>query len=107
MSSELRRSERPPGVVSTVRGHWQGPALLWTTRVLLAIALLGGLVPGPVGRFLAVTAVAVVTAVPLARVLWLVVRWIQERDARFVAIGVALLATVAAGAAMAALGVGS
>lgn len=106
MSAEPYRSSRPEGVVSRVRGHWQGPALTWTTRALLALALLGIAVPGSLGRLLAVAAVAVVIAVPLVRVVWLVVRWTQERDVRFVVVGVALLSTVALGATFAALGVG-
>ena len=56
---------------------------------------------------MATVVVVAVVSVPLLRVGWLVHRWRQERDGRFVAIGLALLAVVAAGAALAALGVGS
>lgn len=106
MSAEAHRSSLPEGVVSIVRGHWQGPALTWTTRALLALALLGTVLPGSPGTLLAVAAAALVIAVPLLRVVWLVVRWTQERDVRFVVVGLALLSTVALGATFAALGVG-
>lgn len=106
MTAPLRSFPRPPGVVSTIRGRWQGPALLWTTRSLFVLAITGGLAPGAAGRSLAVAAAAVVAAVPLLRVVWLVVRWAQESDRRFVAVGAGLLAVVAAGATLAALGVG-
>lgn len=60
----------------------------------LALAVLGIFLPQPGGRWLAWASVAVVVAVPLARVAWLGVRWIQRRDYRFAAIAFGLLAVV-------------
>jgi hypothetical protein len=100
---------RPPipgGQVSTVRGRWQIPVLTWTTRAVLAAALLGAARPGRGGTAVAVVVVGVVIATPLLRVAWLVWRWHQEHDRRFVGVGTALLAVIGAGAALAALGVG-
>ena len=48
-------------------------------------------------------AVAVVMATPLLRVLWLIVRWVQERDWRFVAVASGLLVVVGLGAVLALL----
>lgn len=107
MTGTPTTSSRPPGTVSTVRGRWQRPALTWTSRVLLVVAVLGGLVPDPVGEVLALCAVVVVAAVPLARVAWLVLRWAQERDRCFALLGAALLGVVAFGAVLAAVGVGA
>lgn len=96
----------PPGEVSTIRGRWQRPALTWTTRVALAVAAASIVAPAPVGSALAVAAVAAVVAVPLLRVAWLVFRWHQEDDARFVAAGTTLLVVIGVGALLSALGVG-
>jgi hypothetical protein len=100
------REPIPPGRVSTIRGRWQGPALTWVTRVVLVLAVLGGLLGGPVGHPIAIVAVAIVVATPVARVVWLIGRWHHEGDTRFVVAGMALLATVATGGVLAALGVG-
>jgi hypothetical protein len=103
----LPRPPIPGGEVSTIRGRWQAPALTWVTRGVIALGLLSAVLPGTTGTVLATAAVAVVVAVPLLRVLWLVHRWRQEHDRRFVSIGLALLGVIAVGAALAALGVGS
>lgn len=101
------REPIPGGVVSTIRGRWQVPALTWVTRVVLTLAVASALVPGTAGQALAAAAVGAVVAVPLLRVAWLVLRWSQERDGRFVAAGAGLLGVVGAGALLAALGLGS
>jgi 4-hydroxybenzoate polyprenyltransferase len=101
---------RPPipgGQVSTIRGRWQAPALTWTTRVVLVAGLVSVVLPDVAGIAVATAVVAVVIATPLLRVAWLVWRWHQEHDQRFVSIGLVLLAVIGAGAALAALGVGS
>ena len=103
-------TERPPipdGTVSTIRGHYQGPALTWLTRIIMVAGVLGAVLPGTAGIAVATAAVAAVTAAPLLRVAWLVFRWTQERDRRFVVLGSALLAVVALGAALSAAGVGT
>lgn len=100
------REPIPPGEVSTIRGRWQIPALRWVTRSVLVVAILGGLLPGTLGRTLSVVAIAAVVATPLLRIAWLIFRWWQEDDHRFVAMGFGVLAVVAAGALLAAMGVG-
>ena len=84
--------------VSTIRGRWQIPALTWVTRVLLGAAIVGVLAPGSVGIAIQTAVVAVVIAVPLLRVAWLIHRWRQERDWLFVGLGLLLLAVIACGA---------
>ncbi len=100
------RAAIPAGEVSTIRGRWQAPGLTWLTRAVLAVSLVGGLLGGPVGRAMAVGAVSAIVAAPLLRIGWLIVRWGQERDRRFVVTGLALLVVVASGGVLAALGVG-
>lgn len=96
----------PPGTVSTIRGHYQGPALTWLTRLLVVLGLLGAALPGDARIAVATATVAGVVAAPLLRIAWLVFRWVQEHDTRFVVIGLALLAVVGTGAVLAAAGVG-
>lgn len=103
----VARSPIPGGTVSRIRGRFQAPGLTWLTRAVLVLSLVGGLLGGSFGRAVATTAVAAIVATPLLRLAWLILRWIQERDRRFVATGSALLAVVALGGALAALGVGS
>lgn len=105
--NEIGRDPIPAGQVSTVRGRWQAPALAWTTRTVLVAGVLSAVLPGRAGIAVATAVVAVIVAAPLLRVLWLVHRWRQEGDGRFVTLGVALLAVVAVGAALAAIGVGA
>jgi Na+/proline symporter len=78
----------------------------WSRRAVVLVgvlALAGALVPGGAGRTLAGLAIAVVVALPLLRVLWLVALWRHQRDRRFVAAGLALLGLVALGVVAAAL----
>ncbi len=100
------RSPIPEGPVSTIRGRWQAPGLTWIVRFVLVLGVASALLPGGAGTAAAVVAVAVVIATPLLRVAWLVLRWYQEGDRRFVLLGLALLAVVGAGALAASLGVG-
>lgn len=101
------RQPIPAGSVSAIRGRMQAPALTWVTRVVIGLGLLSALLPDDVGVAVATAVVAAVVAVPLLRVLWLVHRWRQERDPRFVRLGCVLLGVIAVGAALAAAGVGS
>lgn len=96
----------PAGAVSTVRGRFQIPALTWLTRLVVVVGVLGAVLPGDVGIAVATVAVCAVGAAPVLRVAWLVHRWIQEKDRRFVVIGLALLTVIATGAVLSALGVG-
>jgi len=97
----------PAGRVSVVRGRFQAPALTWVTRAVFAAGVLGAVLPGDAGTAAASGAVAVIVATPLVRVAWLVARWRREHDRRFAVLGLALLAVVATGAALAAAGVGA
>ena len=54
-------------------------------------AVLGVLVPGVGGRAAANAVVAILVAVPLLRVAWLVQRWLRKGDFRFAAIAIGLL----------------
>lgn len=106
MSAPGERPPVPPGTVSTIRGRYQAPGLTWLTRLVIVTGVLGAVLPGRAGVATATGAVAAIVAAPLARVAWLTFRWSQERDRRFEVLGAALLAVVAAGAALAAVGVG-
>ena len=99
------RTPVPAGTVSTIRGRIQAPALTWLTRLVAVVGVLGAALPGALGVAVATVAVSAVVAAPLLRVLWLVFRWIQEHDRRFVVVGSALLAVIATGALLSALGV--
>lgn len=102
-----QRQPIPGGAVSTIVGRWQAPALTWLMRIVLVASLAGAVVPGGLGIALATIAVSAVIAAPLVRVAWLVFRWVQEDDHRFVARGIGLLLIVAVGAVLAAIGIGS
>lgn len=88
--------------VSTVRGRWQIPALRSVTAIALATAVAGLTVPA-----LTVVAVGLVSAVPLVRVLWLAIRYAQERDWRFVTTALGVLTIVLTGVVLAAAGIGA
>ncbi len=90
--------------VSTITGRRQGPALRVVSIVSFVLAALSVVSPGRLAVLAGVAAVGLVTAAPLLRVVWLVVRWAQERDWRFVVTALGLLAVVGAGATIAALG---
>ncbi len=96
----------PAGTVSSIQGRRQAPALRVAAAAAFGAAVAALLLPGALGDAFAVTAVVVVTATPLLRVGWLIFRWSQERDWRFVAIGVGLLTIVSLGALAALAGVG-
>ncbi|HYF46355.1 MAG TPA: hypothetical protein VD926_09110, partial [Acidimicrobiales bacterium] len=68
--------------------------------VLVAIASLGGLLPGDIGEVSGVALVALLVAVPAIRVLWLAVRWTHKGDRRFAGLALLLVLLAAAGAAL-------
>lgn len=76
-------------------------ALRGALAVALALGVAALVVPQPTAARLAEAFVALVVAVPLMRVTWLVVRWLRRRDLRFAAVGAALLCVVALAAASA------
>lgn len=105
-ASSADREPVPGGVVASSHGRVQIPVLGWVIRVLLGLAVLATLIPGAVGTALATAAVVILVATPLLRMAWLVSRWAQESDRRFVLTGVGLLAVVAVGALVSILGIG-
>lgn len=68
-----------------------------------ALAAIGALLPGSVGRAAAVGVVAFIVGVPLLRVLSLGIHWLRLGDRRFAGAALGLLLIVAAGSIIAAL----
>ena len=100
------REPIPPGVVSTIRGRWQTPALTIVTWFTLILSMVAVVLAGPVGDAVGAVVVAAIVATPLLRVAWLAFRWWQEGDGRFVRTALALLAVVASGGVLTIAGVG-
>lgn len=75
--------------------EWLG-RLISRSLVVVGVLAFLGLVLSDL-RWLAWTAVALATAIPVARVLWLAVRWAKIRDQRYVWAAVVLLALIAVG----------
>lgn len=71
--------------------------------VAFALAAIGALLPGDVGRMVAGAVVAFIVAVPLLRVLSLGVYWLRTGDRRFAGMACGLLLIVAVGSVIAAL----
>lgn len=92
--------------VSHVTGRRQAVALRIISVVAILAAATSLVVPTPMNARLALAALVLVAATPLLRVGWLIFRWAQEGDRRFVALGVGLLTVVAIGAISSALGLG-
>lgn len=83
--------------VSALTGRRQAVWLRRSIRVLTAIATVGLVVPGDIGSVAAGLAVIVLIAVPLVRVVGIVVRLAAEHDRRFALVGVALLGVATLG----------
>lgn len=83
--------------ISTITGVRQGRWLRAAVRLIVFAAMVGMLAPGDLGEVAAGVAVGLIILTPLARVVWIVYRLAQERDRRFVLVGVALLSVVAFG----------
>lgn len=85
------------------RGRFDALSRSMTAAMVLAsaAAVLGVLLPGRAGELAGLVMVVVLVATPLARVLWLVGRWFRRGDPRYAAVGVGVLAIVAAGALLA------
>lgn len=83
--------------VSTLTGRRQAIWLRHSIRVLAVLAAAGFLVPGSIGSGAANLAVVLLIAVPLVRVVGIVIRLAAEHDSRFVVTGIALLSAVALG----------
>lgn len=74
-----------------------------TSGLALAAALGGVILPGRARTAASVLAVALVISAPLARVLWLAVRWWRWGDRRYAAVAASVLFLVATGAVLALL----
>lgn len=83
--------------VSTLTGRRQASFLRLSIWVLAVLATVGLLVPGDVGSVASGLAVIVLIAVPLVRVMGIIIRLAAEHDRRFVLVGVALLSAAALG----------
>lgn len=81
--------------ISRITGRRQGPTLRGITVTAWALAGLGALSGSQPFVAAGVVALVMVTATPLLRVAWLIFRWLQERDWRFVWTAVALLGVIA------------
>lgn len=92
------------GQISRVTGRRQRPALRVLSIVAWVLAGVGALSASQPFAAAGVLAIAMVSAVPLARIGWLIFRWIQERDWRFVWIAVALLGVIAVAGVIALVG---
>lgn len=79
--------------------------VVWRTLLFGAgLALIGVLLPSRFGKPLEIAAIAMVTAIPLLRVVWLIRRWTSLRDMKYVRWAVLLLILVAVGPVLAFLG---
>jgi predicted PurR-regulated permease PerM len=77
---------------------------IWLRRAVLLVALLAALtllLPVAAAEKLGAVLVCLLIALPLARVLWFVQRWVRRRDLRFAAVGAGVLLVVGIGALLA------
>jgi len=81
----------PPGADLAVLAGILRVALV----VAFVLALGGAFVPGEVGRWSEIALMGVLIGAPVLRVAWLTVDWFRERDRRFAALGLVLLAVLA------------
>ena len=83
--------------VSNITGRYQRP---WLRAVAVSIGTLsaaGLAVPGRTSDILLGSAMVLLIATPLLRVVWVIYRVAREGDRRFAMVGVALLSAVALG----------
>ncbi len=78
-------------------------ALGWALAVVAVLAAAAVVLPSPAGGWAAAALVATLVAVPLARVVWLVARWVRRGDLRYAAVGAGVLVVIATGALLALL----
>jgi hypothetical protein len=80
--------------------------LAWFLRValivVLALAVVGLVLPGDAGRTVGVAMTITLGATPVVRLFWLLVRWVHKRDYRFAATLGGLLAVLATATVIAA-----
>lgn len=90
-----------PGTVSIIRGRLQGPALQFVTVTAWILGGLGAFTDTKWARLAGLIAIVLVTTTPLIRVMWLMLRWLQEGDYAFLWRGAGLLAVAAVGGVVA------
>lgn len=83
--------------VSNITGQYQRPWLRAITVSIGTLSLAGLVVPGRTGDNLLGSALTLLVATPLLRVVWVIYRLAREGDRRFAMVGVALLSAVALG----------
>ncbi len=83
--------------VSHLTGQYQRPWMRAVAISLASLSLAGLVLPGRTGDFLLSSALMLLIATPLLRVVWVVHRVAKEGDRQFAIIGVALLSVVALG----------
>ena len=71
-------------------------SLRWAVGVVAIAAVLAS-VDDPLQRASSVLVVAILIAVPLLRICWLVVRWFRRGDPKFALVGCGVLAVVMVG----------
>ena len=77
---------------------------IWLRRAVLLVAVLAAitlLLPVAAAEKLGTVLVCLLIALPLARVLWFVQRWVRRGDLRFAAIAAGVLLVVGVGALLA------
>ena len=77
---------------------------IWLRRAVLLVAVLAAitlLLPVATAEKLGTVLVCLLIALPLARVLWFVQRWVRRGDLRFAAIAAGVLVVVGLGALLA------
>lgn len=93
----------PPGPIVEKPSALLATALRAATLMTLFAALLGT-VGGSAATGAGIAAIAIVVVAPLARVLFLAVRWFRDGDRRFAFAAAVLLNVVLVGAALALVG---
>lgn len=83
--------------ISSVTGRRQSIALRAVTILALVFAGLGSLLPKDWSSTPGAIAVWLMVVTPLARVVWLALRWGHEKDWRFVWVGAGLLGVILTG----------
>ena len=76
-------------------------ALGWALVTVTALAAASVVLPSPWGGRVGVVLVATLVVVPIARVVWLIARWIRRGDRRYAAVGIGVLVVIAVGALLA------
>jgi uncharacterized protein HemY len=91
----------PPPHPLVGRQRWLIVALRVAVAVAAMLAAAAVAVPGELGENLGYAVVTLIIAAPVARVVWLAIRWIRRGDLRFAGVAGLVLAVVATAALLA------